>query len=73
MAGMTKKQKMSNLVNFLKAAAIYSPAVDCICDIVECDNCPYYKRVPDDEITPDYYKECQGKLGKLCDDIEKEV
>lgn len=74
MAKMTKKQKMRNLVTFLAAAAIYDPAVDCVCDIVECEHCPYYKEVPDDEM-PDY-KECQGKLGRLRDairDIEKEV
>lgn len=74
MAKMTKKQKMQNLVTFLAAAAIYDPAVDFVCDIVECENCPYYKPVPDDEM-PDY-KECEGKLRKLRDtieDIEREM
>lgn len=76
MAKMTKKQKMQNLVTFLAAAAVYDPDVDCVCDIVECEHCPYYKGVPNDEISLEYYKECQGKLGRLRDTImaiEKEV
>ena len=74
MARMTKKQKMQNLVTFLAAAAVYDPAVDFVCDIVECEHCPYYKEVPDDEMPN--YKECQGKVAKLRDtimSIEKEV
>lgn len=74
MATMTKEQKMRNLVNLLAAAAMYDLAVDSICDIVECEQCPYHVPYPDDEIPIDHFKGCQGKLGRLRDtirDIEK--
>lgn len=66
---MTKKQKMLALIALLQACVPYDrPGADAICDLVECENCPYYKGERDDFSDLD---ECQKKLRTLRDSIYK--